>query len=95
MDREPPPFPRNIISSRLRSLRRASRPRVSQDDLCGRLAVYGISIGRTQIAKIEAGTRPVSDYELVALSLALGVSVQELLPADLSALKSGDRSPRE
>jgi transcriptional regulator with XRE-family HTH domain len=51
------------------------------------LAVYGISIGRTQIAKIEAGTRPVTDYELVALCLALGVSVQELLPEDLSGLK--------
>jgi transcriptional regulator with XRE-family HTH domain len=87
--RETPPFPRNIISSRLRSLRKAAKPRISQDDLCGKLAVLGITISRSQIAKIEAGTRPVTDYELVALCLALGVLSRELLPEDLSGLKQG------
>lgn len=56
------------------------RPRVSQEDLCGRAALDGVTLTRTQVAKIEAGTRPVTDYELMAIARALDVALDELLP---------------
>jgi transcriptional regulator with XRE-family HTH domain len=70
---------RNIVGAQLRALRREARPRISQEDLCGRLATKGISLTRTQVAKIEAGRRPVFDYELVALAAVLRVPLESLL----------------
>ena len=79
LKRQAPSFPRNLIGSRLRKLRRAARPKISQEDLCGKAARYGVDFTRTQIAKIEAGTRPVFDYELTALAKALKVPPSLLL----------------
>ena len=79
LKRQPPSHPRNQIGSQLRKLRRAARPKVSQEDLCGKVAKYGVTFTRTQIAKIEAGTRPVFDYELTALAKALKVPPSLLL----------------
>lgn len=80
MKRESPPTPRNLIGSRLREIRRAMRPRISQEDLCGRAASDGVTLTRTQVAKIEAGTRPVTDYELMAIARALHIALDDLLP---------------
>jgi hypothetical protein len=41
-----------------------------------------VTIGRAGIAKIEAGHRAVTDYELVALANALSVSLTWLLDAN-------------
>jgi transcriptional regulator with XRE-family HTH domain len=54
---------------------------MSQEDLCGRLAKFGVTLTRTQIAKIEAGRRPVFDYEAVAFARALKVSLVRLFEA--------------
>ncbi len=53
--------------------------KLTHEDLCGRVAKYGVSLSRTQIVKIEAGTRPVFDYEAVALAKALCVPITALL----------------
>jgi transcriptional regulator with XRE-family HTH domain len=84
LDREKPYYPRNLIGSRLREIRRESRPRVSQEDLCGRVALDGVVLTRTQIAKIEAGTRPVSDCELLAFARALAVDITVFFPRSRS-----------
>lgn len=73
-----PPHPRNLIGPNLRRLRRAAVPKVSQEDLCGRVATYGVTLTRTQVTKIEAGRRPVFDYEAAAIAKALRVSLLEL-----------------
>jgi len=52
---------------------------LSQDALSGRLAARGVIVGRAGIAKIEAGRRGVSDFEIVALSQSLGITVNWLL----------------
>ncbi|WP_312699418.1 hypothetical protein [Sedimentibacter sp.] len=44
-----------------------------------RLAVRGIDLEKTTISKIEAKTRPVTDFELVAIADSLGISVLWLL----------------
>lgn len=53
-------------------------PKVSQEDLCGRVAKFGVTLTRTQVAKIEAGRRPVFDYEAAAIAKALRVSLPDL-----------------
>lgn len=78
LKKEPPPYPRNLIGPQLRKLRRAAKPRISQEDLCGRVARFNVTLTRPQIAKIEAGRRPVFDYEAVALAKALRVSLLQL-----------------
>jgi len=78
LKRDRPPHPRNVIGQNLRRLRRAADPKVSQEDLCGRVAKYGVTLTRTQVTKIEAGRRPVFDYEAAAIAKALRVSLPEL-----------------
>lgn len=78
LKREASPHPRNIIGPHLRALRKAAVPRISQEDLCGRVARDGVTLTRTQVAKIESARRPVFDYEAAALARALGVELSEL-----------------
>jgi transcriptional regulator with XRE-family HTH domain len=56
----------------------AAKPKITQEDMVGRLARQGIQINQSQIAKIESGQRPVLDYELAAIAKALVVPVQAL-----------------
>ncbi len=66
---------RNIVGSRIRALRRKIRPKMTQDDLAGRVAAMSIILDRTAIYRIELGMRSVSDLELAALAKALRVDV--------------------
>lgn len=76
--REKPFHPRNIIGARVRELRSDAEPKISQEDLCGRVAKYGVTLTRPQVAKIESGRRPVFDYEAVAIAKALRVPLAVL-----------------
>ncbi len=71
--------PKNLIGDRVKQARNNSKPKITQLDLLARLAVRGIELEKTSISKIEAKTRPVTDFELVALAEALGVNVMWLL----------------
>lgn len=79
LKRERPPSPRNLIGGLVRRHRNSGQPALSQEDLCGRVAKYGVTLTRTQIAKIEAGTRPVFDYEALAIAKALRMPIAALL----------------
>lgn len=70
---------KNLIGRRVRQARHKTNPKVTQLDLIARLAVRGVELEKTTISKIETGTRPVSDIELVAIADALGVSILWLL----------------
>lgn len=70
---------KNIIGGRLAEARKTFNPALTQDALSGRLARLGIQLDRAAIAKIENNSRHVLDYELKAISSALGVSVDWLL----------------
>ena len=70
---------KNLIGDRLRLARLMNSPSVTQKDLLARLEVRGISLPDAAISKIEAGTRPVSDKELVAMAECLSVTVYWLL----------------
>lgn len=69
----------NLVGKRVKKARLAKKPKVSQDELSGKLAARGVTIDRAGIAKLESGIRYVSDYEVKALAPALGVTVRWLL----------------
>ena len=67
------------MGARVKEARAAAQPPVTQEALSKKLAKLGVSIDRAGVAKIETGIRGVLDFELVALSKALGVKVAWLL----------------
>jgi transcriptional regulator with XRE-family HTH domain len=71
--------PKNIISIHVREARFALSPKVTQEDLAGRLAAKNVSLDRSAIARIELGRRYVLDFELVALARALRTTTAFLL----------------
>ena len=85
LKREKPPLPRNVIGPEIKRLRLAAQPDISQEDLCGRLAKFGVVLTRPQIAKIEGGRRPVFDYEVVAFAKALKTPISRLFDARFTA----------
>ena len=65
----------NIVGSRIREARLRVKPELSQFDLAGRLAAQGLDMDRPTITRIENGNRYLRDYEILAMSRALKVSV--------------------
>ena len=75
--------PANIIGSRMRWMR--EKLKLTQDELAGRLARYGVSLDYVKVGQIENGKRRVIDWELVAIAKALGVSITWLISGDEEA----------
>lgn len=73
---------RNVVGRRIRALRRAQSPKVTQEELAARLQSLGVNIDRTAIAKIETGRRPVTDTEIVAICKVLRVKVAALFAGE-------------
>lgn len=71
--------PVNLVGERVKIARRRRNPPLTQDDLSGQLAAYGIQLDRIAISRIEGGSRYVSDFEVRAFSKILGVSPAWLL----------------
>lgn len=69
---------RNITGAAIRRIRMAAQPKITQEDMVGRLARLGIEVHQSTIAKIENGERPVLDFELRAISDALKVRIETL-----------------
>jgi hypothetical protein len=58
--------------------RKASKAVYNSKNLLARLHVLGLKVYQLTISKIEQETRPVFDFEIVALAKALGVSTSWL-----------------
>jgi HTH-type transcriptional regulator, cell division transcriptional repressor len=70
----------NIVGDRVREARLNAKPPITQEDLVARLQVQGLEyMDQAKISRIESGTRPVYDYEVVQIARALNVSVNWLL----------------
>jgi transcriptional regulator with XRE-family HTH domain len=63
--------------------KRRSEKKLTQQDLAGRCSLLGLDIGRETVSQIERGSRGVSDLEMILLSKALRVKLDELVPAEL------------
>jgi transcriptional regulator with XRE-family HTH domain len=75
--RPSPASRRNFLGPRIRELRRAARPRVTQEDLAGRLAALGLVIDRSAVSRIENQERVLTDIEVIAIARALRQPVGE------------------
>jgi len=70
----------NISGKRIRLARLKAKPPITQEQLVARLQVKGLAqIDQAKVSRIESGSRPVFDFEALALAKALGVSVAWLL----------------
>lgn len=68
---------RNIAGSRVEQRRKAIG--MKQKDLLTQLQVRGVDLNASGLSKLEGQIRSINDYELIALSDVLGVSVNWLL----------------
>ncbi len=69
----------NISGQRIKELRKALSPKTSQRALAEKLQLAGIDIDKNAVQRIESGERFLTDIELKAFALALGVSADYLL----------------
>ena len=82
---------RNAIGAQVQKFR--ARQNLTQQDLAGRCNLLGFDIGRETVSQIERGVRGVSDLEMILLSLALRVTLTELIPKKLPRWKKDLRPP--
>lgn len=68
---------RNICGHRIETTRKNQG--IKQKELLARLQVAGININASALSKLEGQIRMVTDFELVAISDALGVSINYLM----------------
>lgn len=71
----------NISGNKIRQARALRK--VTQADLAAKLQIEGVQLERNSISKIESGDRFVADYELLAISKVLKVSIEWLLNDEL------------
>ncbi len=67
----------NIAGAKVEQRRKAIG--MKQKDLLTQLQVRGVDLNASGLSKLEGQIRSINDYELVALSDVLGVSVSWLL----------------
>jgi len=77
---------RNIIGSRVRKVRKASK--VTQRDLVAQLQVLGIKIDQAGLSRLENCNRPVTDIEIVAIAKILKVPISRLFEESSDMLNS-------
>jgi len=68
----------NLCGERLRMARALHKPPLTQEDLAIKIQLTGVEITPLIISRIEKNQRHVIDAELLALSKALGVSMEWL-----------------
>ena len=68
---------RNIVGARVEQRRKAIG--MKQKDLLTQLQIRGIDLNASALSKLEGQLRSVLDFELIAISYVLGVSVNWLL----------------
>lgn len=67
---------RNIIGHNVKCQRKLKN--LTQEELAAKLNVFGVSIDRPMISKIECQSREITDIEIFAIAKVLGVSIDEL-----------------
>lgn len=74
---------KNVIGPRIREARLSEKPVATQQDISARLDVLGITLSASSIGKIENGTRPVTDIQLLGFAKALKVTTSYLLGEEI------------
>ena len=71
----------NLIGNNVRRIRKQRK--MSQQALSNKLELLGVYVCRGSISRIEDRSRTVTDIELYALSVVLGISVDDLFDKSL------------
>ena len=69
---------KNVVGPTIKRIRKSLIPKVSQQDLAGRLAARGLQIDRSAVARLEAWTRYIRDVEIIAIAAALKVPIESI-----------------
>lgn len=69
----------NLCGNKIRELRQALTPTVSQRMLADQLQLIGIDLDKNAIQKIESGKRFVTDIEIAAFAKVFNITTDELL----------------
>lgn len=69
----------NLCGVKVKALRQAMEPKVSQRMLAEQLQLFGLDIDKNAVQRIECGKRFVTDIELTALAKIFHVSLDELV----------------
>lgn len=74
--------PRNFVGENIRRFR--AQRSWTQEQLAAKCEVMGIPLSRGTLAKIEAGIRGASDFEVFVFARVLHVSLEALFPKNFS-----------
>lgn len=66
----------NIVGNNLKKYRELKG--LSQRDICKKLELLGLQIYNSDIHYMEHGEKPIKDYEAKALSMVLGISLEQI-----------------
>lgn len=69
----------NICGLKIKELRTAATPKLSQRALADKMQLEGIDLNKNAIQKIESGARFVTDIEIYAFARLFNVTVDYLL----------------
>jgi len=67
---------KNIVGNNLKKYR--EQKGLSQRDVCKKLELLGLQIYNSDIHYMEHGEKPIKDYESKALSIVLGISLEQM-----------------
>ena len=67
----------NLIGKQLKKYRKIKK--LSQEQLCIKLSLMGITLYKNDIYRIENNKRAVKDFELLGISKALDINIYDLL----------------
>lgn len=67
----------NIIGAKLKKNRELQK--ISQEELCNKLALLGITLYKNDIYRIEKNKRVVKDFELWGIAKCLNVKIEDLI----------------
>lgn len=66
--------PKNVVGFKIRTARLAEKPPATQRDISARLELHHVQLSASSIGKIENGTRPITDVQIIAFAKALKVA---------------------
>lgn len=69
---------KNAVGMQIRAARLAEKPPATQQEISARLATHGVYLSDSSIGKIENGSRPITDLQIIAFAKALKVSISSL-----------------
>ncbi|MBR2871171.1 MAG: helix-turn-helix transcriptional regulator [Clostridia bacterium] len=69
----------NFCGEKISTLRKSSKPKMSQRILAEKCQLFGVDIDKNAIQRIESGQRFLTDIEIICFCKIFNISADELL----------------